>query len=167
MGLDDQPAAGAERPQPAAQSRESEPGRARLLGAHVLRMFETRMDAAAIAIEYETQSLATRLRLRLFAVGAIFMAVWAGIVLLAVALPDPWRVPVLAGVVAAFAIGAIVLQVRIGRRVEQQAVGSMRWFVDGLRADVEVLARALAPEPPQNGAENPDAKANGAHRDAA
>jgi uncharacterized membrane protein YqjE len=132
-------------PPPRAEADPLEAGQARVVGGHILRMVETRMDAAAVAFQCEADNLVSRLRFRLLAVGALFMTIWAGIVLLAVALPENWRVPVLAAVVAALAIAAIAAQVFSKRHDAGTGVGSLRWFLDGLREDIDVVARAMAP----------------------
>jgi uncharacterized membrane protein YqjE len=124
-------------------AEEDETGTARALTLHLLRMFETRMDAAGIALQSETQSLSARLQLHLAAAGALFIAIWAGIVLLAIALPEHLRIPVLAAVIAAFAIAAVWAQFAAKRRVSQHGVGSLSWFLDGLKLDLEVLSRSL------------------------
>ena len=46
-------------------SADDEPGKARALTIHVLRMIETRMDAAGIALQAELHSFSSRLQLRL------------------------------------------------------------------------------------------------------
>jgi uncharacterized membrane protein YqjE len=138
------------RESPAARepAREAQP--ARELSLHLLRMLETRMDAAGIALQGETQLLMVRLQLRLFAAASLFIAVWGGIVLLAIGLPPDWRVPVLSVVVAAFVVAAIVAQRIARRRASTREVGSLHWFLDSLRQDLEVLSRTLArpPAPP-------------------
>jgi uncharacterized membrane protein YqjE len=123
---------------------EEETGPARALTLHLLRMLETRADAAAIALQSEIQSFQARLQLRLLAAAAMFIAIWGGIVLLAIALPPHLRVPVLSAVVAAFVIGAVVAQLAAKRKVASRDVGSMSWFLDSLRLDFEVLSRSLA-----------------------
>jgi uncharacterized membrane protein YqjE len=119
-------------------------GPARALTLHLLRMLETRMEAAGIALDTEIQSITSRVQLNLLAAGALFLAIWGGIVLLAIALPEPARIPVLSGVIVAFVIAAIWAQRAAKRRAESQGVGSMRWFLDGLKRDLEVLSRSLA-----------------------
>jgi uncharacterized membrane protein YqjE len=121
---------------------ESSP--ARELSLHLLRMLETRIDAASIAVQGETQLLLARLQLKLFAAAAVFIAIWGGIVLLAIALPPGLRVPVLAGVVVGFVLLAIGAHMYARRKASTQEVGSLRWFLDSLRQDFEVLSRALA-----------------------
>jgi uncharacterized membrane protein YqjE len=116
---------------------------AREISLHLLRMLETRMDAAGIALQGETQMVLARLQLRLFAAGAVFIAIWGGIVLLAIALPPSLRVPVLGAVVVAFVIAAVVAQSMAKRKAASHEVGSMHWFLDSLRQDLEVLSRAL------------------------
>ena len=78
------------------------------------------------------------------AAGALFIAIWGGIVLLAIALPPNLRIPVLSGVVALFAIGAVWSQLAAKRKVSSTGVGSMSWFLDSLKLDMDVLARSLA-----------------------
>jgi uncharacterized membrane protein YqjE len=142
-------------PEGAPNGADADAGPARALTLHLLRMLETRMDAAGIAITTEVQTFGTRLQLKLVAAGALFIAIWGGIVLLAIALPEPYRIPVLAGVVLAFAGGAVWAQLASKRRMASTQVGSMRWFLDGLKQDLEVLSRSLhrrpdaaAPHPP-------------------
>jgi uncharacterized membrane protein YqjE len=132
-------------PEPAPPPEpEQETGPARALTLHLLHMLETRMDAASIALNTEIQSFSTRIQLRLVAAGALFIAIWGGIVLLAIALPEPYRIPVLSIVVAAFALGAAWAQFAAKRKVSSDDVGSMRWFLEGLKLDFEVLSRSLA-----------------------
>ena len=130
-------------------SAEPESGPARALTLHLLHMLETRMDAAGIALNTEVQTFSTRMQLRLVAAAAMFIAIWGGIVLLAIALPEPYRIPVLAAVVAAFAGAAVWAQLAAKRQAPSDQVGSMRWFLDGLKLDLEVLSRSLnrRPEP--------------------
>jgi uncharacterized membrane protein YqjE len=129
----------------AAADQPDDTGPARALTLHLLRMLETRMDAAGIALDNEIQSITSRVQLKLLAAGAVFFAIWGGIVLLAIALPEPARIPVLAGVIVAFVIAAIWAQLAAKRRAGSHDVGSMRWFLDGLKRDLEVLSRSLAP----------------------
>jgi uncharacterized membrane protein YqjE len=135
---------GVETGQPMPADEENESGSARALTLHLLRMLETRMDAAGIALQAEVQTLAARVQLRLLAAGALFIAIWGGIVLLAIALPPHLRIPVLSGVVAAFVIGAVWAQLAAKRQVSSRDVGSMTWFLDSLKLDLEVLSRSLA-----------------------
>jgi uncharacterized membrane protein YqjE len=128
-------------PMPADEEEES--GSARALTLHVLRMLETRMDAAGIALHAEVQSLSARVQLRLLAAGALFIAIWGGIVLLAIALPPHLRIPVLTGVVVAFVIGGVWAQLAAKRQVSSHDVGSMTWFLDSLKLDLDVLSRTL------------------------
>jgi uncharacterized membrane protein YqjE len=112
-------------------------------------MIETRMEAAGIALQGETQRFVSRMQLKLAAAAGIFFAVWAGIVLLAVALPEEMRVPVLATLVGAFVVLAIVAQVVASRRAASREPGSMSWFADALRKDLELVSRVLSrPVPP-------------------
>jgi uncharacterized membrane protein YqjE len=136
-------------PEAAPNGTDPDAGPARALTLHLLRMLETRMDAAGIALSTEIQTFSTRMQLKLVAAGALFIAIWGGIVLLAIALPEPYRIPVLAGVVLAFAGGAVWAQLASKRRVASTQIGSMRWFLDGLKQDLEVLSRSLhrKPEP--------------------
>jgi uncharacterized membrane protein YqjE len=125
-------------------SDEHEPGAARALTLHVLRMFETRMDAAGIALQSEIQSFSSRLQFRLLGAAAFFLALWAGVVLAAIALPERLRIPVLSGIVAAFVIGGIWAFLAAKRAASATGVGSMTWFLDNLKQDVDVLSRSLA-----------------------
>jgi uncharacterized membrane protein YqjE len=131
-------------PKPEAVRAAPEAHPAREMSLHLLRMLETRMDAAGIALQGETQMVLARLQLKLFAAAAVFIAIWGGIVLLAIALPPSLRVPVLGAVVAAFVIAAIAAQLMAKRKGSSHEVGSMHWFLDSLRQDLEVLSRALA-----------------------
>jgi hypothetical protein len=60
------------------------------------------------------------------------------------ALPPHLRIPVLGGVVAAFVIGGVWALVVANRAATVSGVGSMTWFLDNLKQDVDVLARSLA-----------------------
>jgi uncharacterized membrane protein YqjE len=126
----------------------AEAGPTRALTIHLLRMLETRMDAAGIALNSEIQTFSLRLQLKLLAAGAFFIAIWGGIVLLAIVLPDPYRGPVLGLVVAAFVALALWAHFAARRAISSHAVGSMRWFLDSLKLDLEVLSRSLAPRAP-------------------
>jgi uncharacterized membrane protein YqjE len=135
-------------PHEAPPSFDAEPGEeagpARALTMHLLRMLETRMDAAGIALNSEIQTFSMRLQLKLLAAGALFISIWGAIVLLAIVLPDPYRGPVLGLVVAAFVAVAVWAHIAAKRAISSHAVGSMHWFLDGLRLDFEVLSRSLA-----------------------
>lgn len=139
---------------PAAQSEDQHSGPARELTLHLLRMLETRADAAGIALQSEIDSFSKRLQLNVVAGAAIFFAIWAGIVLLAIVLPPHLRVPVLSAVVGLFAVGALIAWLAAKRKVASREVGSMAWFLEGLKRDFEVFSRALensrasAPPPP-------------------
>jgi len=143
-----------------AQPEDSHPGPARELTLHLLRMLETRADAAGIALQSEIQSFSSRLQLRLVAGAALFLAVWAGIVLLALVLPPEARVPVLAAVVGLFAVGGIVAILIAKRTVDTGEAGSMTWFLENLKRDFEVFSRALekpqAANPPPAEERSPD-----------
>jgi uncharacterized membrane protein YqjE len=133
---------------PAENAQDQDPednhsGPARELTLHLLRMLETRADAAGIALHSEMQSFSSRLQLRVLAGAAIFFAIWAGIVLLAIVLPPELRVPVLSGLVGLFVLGAVVALLVAKRKVESREVGSMTWFLDNLKLDLEVFSRAL------------------------
>ena len=127
-------------------SDESHPARA--LTMHLLRMLETRMDAAGIALNSEIETFSQRLQLKLLAAGALFISIWGAIVLLAIVLPDPYRAPVLGLVVAGFVALAIWAHLAAKKAVSAGAVGSLHWFLDGLKLDFEVLSRSLAPRAP-------------------
>ena len=129
-------------PEPARAAPEPHP--AREMSLHLLRMLETRVDAAAIALQGETQLVLARLQLKLLAAAAGFIAIWGGIVLLAIALPPHLRVPVLGAVVAGFVLAALAAQLMSKRKASSREVGSMHWFLDSLRQDLEVWSRALA-----------------------
>lgn len=128
---------------------------AREMSLHLLRMLETRLEAAGIVLQSESRRLVSRLQLHLLAAAAGFIAIWGGIVLLAIALPPNLRIPVLSGVVAAFVLAAIWAVLRARRMIAGREVGSLTWFLDSLKLDLEVLARSLAqpqaqvaPQPP-------------------
>jgi uncharacterized membrane protein YqjE len=117
---------------------------AREMSLLLLRMVETRLEAAGIALQTEGARLMSRLQLQLMAAAAFFIAIWGGIVLLAIALPPNLRVPVLAGVVACFVIGALWAFLKARRMIPGQDAGSLSWFLDALKLDLEVLSRSLA-----------------------
>ncbi len=128
----------------ASNAEEPDSGPARALTLHLLRMFETRADAASLALQSEIQSFSARLQLRAVAAAALFLALWVGIVLLAIVLPEHLRVPVLSAVVAVLVIGGVWAQLAAKRQVASRDVGSMSWFLDSLRLDLEVLSRTLS-----------------------
>jgi len=64
-------------------------------------------------------------------------------VLLAIALPPNLRLPVLSGVVLAFVLLAVWAVLRANRMIAGKDVGSLTWFLDSLKLDLEVLARSL------------------------
>ena len=132
-----------EKPPPSA-AREEPAHPARELSLHLLRMLETRMDAAGIVLQAESQRLLMRLQLQILAAAAGFIAIWGGIVLLAIALPSHLRVPVLGAVVGLFVLGAVVAWLVAGRMISSRQIGSLSWFLEGLKMDLEVLARALS-----------------------
>jgi hypothetical protein len=114
------------------------------MSLHLLRMLETRMEAAGIVLQSESQRIASRLQLNALAAAAVFITIWGGIVLLAIALPANLRVPVLSGVVAAFALLATWAFLRARRMIAGREVCSLSWFLDSLNLDLEVWARSLA-----------------------
>lgn len=117
---------------------------ARELSLHLLRMLETRLEAAGIVFQAESQRLLSRLQLKLLAAAAVFVALWGAIVLLAIALPPDLRVWVLGGVVAAFVLVALWAVLKANRMVAGRDVGSLGWFLEGLKHDLEIFARSLA-----------------------
>jgi uncharacterized membrane protein YqjE len=135
-------------------TEEAHSGPARELTLHLLRMLETRADAAGIALQSEIQSFSARLQLRVLAGAAMFFAVWAGIVLLAIVLPPHLRVPVLSALVGLFILGGVIALLVAKRKVDSREVGSLTWFLESLKLDLEVFSRALekpqvvAPPPP-------------------
>lgn len=151
--------AGAAMP-PREAAEEKGPQPARELSLHMLRMLETRLEAAGIALQSEGNRLATRLRLQLLGAAALFIAIWGGIVLLAIALPQNLRVPVLSGVVAAFVIGAVWALLRANRLIAGREVGSMTWFLNTLKLDLEVLSRSLSESSPAAAPEQPRSPPN-------
>jgi uncharacterized membrane protein YqjE len=142
-------------PAASAGARENGYGPAREMSLHLLRMLETRIEAAGIALQAEAARLMSRLQLQLLAAAAFFIAIWGGIVLLAIALPPNLRVPVLSAVVAAFVVGAIWALLRARRMVPGREVGSLSWFLDALKLDLEVLSRSLANHPQATQDEEP------------
>ena len=108
-------------------------------------MLETRVDAAGIALQAEIQSFSIAPAVARARRGRrCFIAIWGGIVLLAIALPPHLRVPVLAAVVAAVRARRRVGALAANRAVASREVGSMSWFLDSLKLDLEVLSRSLA-----------------------
>ena len=134
----------AEKPQAAAPEPDPLHHPAREMSLHLLRMLETRLEAAGIVAQAESQRLLSRLQLKLLAAAAVSIAIWGAIVLLAIALPPDLRVPVLGAVVAAFVIGAVVAWFVAERLKAGREVGSLSWFLEGLKADLEILARTLS-----------------------
>jgi len=147
----------------APEQPEEQTGPAREITLHLLRMLETRADAAGIAVQAEIESFSSRLLLKVVAGASIFFALWAGIVLLAIVVPAELRIPVLSAVVGVFVIGAVVALVRANRKVSSNEVGSMAWFLESLKLDLEVFSRALekqhapapAPAPPPEETRSP------------
>jgi uncharacterized membrane protein YqjE len=143
---------GAEAPEAGGEPQPTHP--ARELSLHLLRMLETRMEAAGLVIQAETQRIVQRLQLKVLGAAALFIALWGGIVLLAIVLPENWRVPVLAGVIVLLvALGAWAL-LAARREAEAQAVGTLSWFLEGIRQDLEIFSRSLqtpAAEAPRTG----------------
>jgi uncharacterized membrane protein YqjE len=117
---------------------------AREMSLHMLRMLETRLEAAGIVLQAETQRIVGRVQLQMLAAAAVFISLWGGIVLLAIALPPHLRVPVLSGVVGAFVLTAVVAFLYARRMQPNTGIGSVTWFVDALKLDLDVLARSLA-----------------------
>ena len=140
---------GGPQPQGKPQANDVDPAAhpAREVSLHLLRMLETRMEAAGLVLQAEGQRLVGRLQLQVLAAAALFIAIWGGIVLLAIALPPDVRVPVLAAVIAAFVLVAVWAMLRARRMIAGREPGSVSWLLDALKLDLEVLARALAQTP--------------------
>ena len=65
----------------------------------------------------EIHSFSSRLQLRVIAGAAMFFAIWAGIVLLAIVLPPaPARAGALAAVVGVFVLGAVIAMLVAAKR---------------------------------------------------
>jgi len=127
---------------------EAQPGAAREMSLHLLHMLETRLEAAGIVLQAEGNRIITRVQLQVLGGAALFIALWGGIVLLAIALPENLRVPVLSGVVAAFVIAAVWALLKARSMLAGHEVGSLHWFLDSLKLDLEVLSRSLSEPPP-------------------
>jgi uncharacterized membrane protein YqjE len=142
---------------PGNGSTESALHPAREISLHLLRMLETRMEAAGIVVQAETDRVLSRLQLKLLAAAAMFIALWGGIVLLAIVLPPAWRVPVLSAVIVAFVLTAVWAVLTARRKIATTQPGSLAWFLDGLKLDLEVFSRNLAqaPAPPAAMPEQP------------
>ncbi len=85
---EEQPSANPEETPPPPSAEPEEPAHpARELSLHLLRMLETRMDAAGIVLQAESQRLLIAPAAQILAAAAGFIAIWGGIVLLAIALP--------------------------------------------------------------------------------
>jgi hypothetical protein len=80
-------------------------------------------------------------------------------VLLAIVLPPNLRVPVLGAVIAAFVIAGVWAHLAANRAVSSHEVGSMTWFLDNLKLDVDVLSRSLAQSRAQKAQSPPPAAA--------
>lgn len=116
---------------------------ARELSLHLLRMFETRMEAAGLVVQNETRRVVQRMQLKVLGVALLFIALWGGIVLLAIVLPENWRVPVLAGVIVLLVALAAWALLAARRESAPQTVGTLAWFLEGIRQDLEVFSRTL------------------------
>ncbi len=57
--------------------------------------------------------------------------------------------PVLSGVILAFVAAAAWAVMRAKRMLAGTEVGSLNWFLDSLKLDLEVLARSLSQAQPQ------------------
>jgi hypothetical protein len=123
--------------------RSSRPHPARDLSLHLLRMLETRLDAAGLVVRTEARLLTSRLRLKVLAGAAAFLAVWGGIVLLAVTLPPHLRAPLLGVVVGILVLTSILALMIARRRYSSGRVGSLPWLMDNLRQDLELFSRSL------------------------
>jgi hypothetical protein len=106
-------------------------------------MLETRMEAARLTARSEVRAVRSRVQLKLLAAVAMIVALWAAVVLIAVALPPRLRVPVLSGVVLLFAIGAVVAWIIGSRERTSDQPGTLNWFVEGLKLDLDVFARTF------------------------
>ena len=115
------------------------------MSLHLLRMLETRMEAAGIVLQGESnRMLSAAAAATAGARRRCFIAIWGGIVLLAIALPPNLRVPVLSGVVGAFVLAAVV-----GRSCKPAAWSPVARSArctgsSTLKRDLEVLSRTLA-----------------------
>ena len=143
---------------PLDTSEDEQPGTARALAIHILRMVETSVDAAGIALQSEIKTLISRIQLRMLAAPTLFLALWGGIVLLAIALPPEMRIPVLSGVIVALLLVAVWAYLSGNRAVADREVGSLSWFLESLKMDVEVLSRSLSPAPGKQAPQSPSAQ---------
>ena len=123
---------------PEHEVEPEETGPARALTLHLLRMLDTRMDAFGLAVRSEITAVTSRAQLKLLSLAALVVALWAAVVLIAVALPPNLRVPVLSVVIGVFLVAALWALLVARRERVPGELGSMRWFLDGLKLDLEV-----------------------------
>jgi uncharacterized membrane protein YqjE len=114
------------------------------LSLHLLRMLETRLEAAGIVLQTESRRVVAKVQLQLLAAACLLIGLWGGIVFLAIALPPHLRVPVLGGVVGAFVVAALVAFFKARSMTADTGLGSLEWFLASLKQDLEIWARSLA-----------------------
>ena len=136
-----------EKPPPSAASEEpAHP--ARELSLHLLRMLETRMDAAGIVLQAESQRLLMRLQLQFSPRPPASSQSGAASCCWRSRCPRTCARRCSGAVVALFVLGALVAWLVAGRMIAGRELGSLSWFLEGLKMDLEVLARALSQSQP-------------------
>jgi hypothetical protein len=90
---------------------------AREMSLHLLRMLETRLEAAGIVLQSRASAWCRGCSCTCWPRPPASSPSGVGIVLLAIALPPNLRIPVLSGVVAAFVLGACGVRCRAHRMI--------------------------------------------------
>lgn len=106
-------------------------------------MLQTRMEAVVLTVQIERDALWRALRWRCVSIAALLLAGWAALLLLAVWLPEPARIWVLAATTASLALLAAFAQWQLSRFRTQRSP-ARRQLLDAVRQDLDALATAVS-----------------------
>lgn len=109
-------------------------------------MLQTRLEAAVLTAQIERDALWHILRWRCIGAGALLLAGWALLLLLAVWLPPSARI----GVLAAVSVGLLLVWAWSQRQLAQQRAHRTpagHQLLDAVRRDLEALGGALSRTP--------------------
>ena len=109
-------------------------------------MLQTRLEAVVLTAQIERDSIWRTLRWRCVGAGALLLAGWALLLLLAVWLPPPARI----GVLAAISVALLLLWAWSQRQLAQQRAHRTpagHQLLDAVRRDLEALGGALSRTP--------------------
>lgn len=133
---------------------DATPPEAQAEGGPLLRllvdMVQTRLEALVLTAQIERDALVSTVRWRIVGVGALLLAGWAFLLLLAVWLPPAARPWVLAGITLALALIWVFSVWRL-KRYRAHRTPARHQLLEAVRRDLDALDDVLSRDTPRNG----------------